>query len=84
MLARSQDMFYQSADEIRERSRRQALLYVALAAGAFVSSALQYYGQSQVRTCLHCIRTCGLIVCMQLRARVGGGAPVSDAAQRHV
>jgi hypothetical protein len=53
-------MFYQSADEIRQRSRRQALLYVALAAVAFVSSALQYYGQSQVRTYLRLSVRCVL------------------------
>ena len=48
MLARSQDMFYHGSHEIRVRSRHQALLYIALAAGAFLSSAMQYYGQSQV------------------------------------
>lgn len=49
MLARSQDLFYQSSHEIRVRSERQALLYIALAAVAFVSSSLQFYGQAQVR-----------------------------------
>lgn len=48
LLARSQDMFYKSSGEIRDRSEDQALYYLALAGGAFVSSTLQYYGQSQV------------------------------------
>jgi hypothetical protein len=48
MLARSQDMFYQNGSEIRRRAKEQALLFIALGAVAFVTSAMQYYGQAQV------------------------------------